>query len=178
MRSLFLVCLAAGSLNPAQALAAQQASPRMATLQLADGTSVALLEWTLSYDYLSWRKGDRVSNAKAQTQESPALLLGKKSFPLSGETLEMTHREDRDSFRVDSMSLRVEGKLKIEAPGKELLAPDLGKDFLYQPRSLDISGKTLSGITRSFCIVSFSALVDCGRSETTRVVRIEFNEGL
>jgi hypothetical protein len=73
------------------------------------------------------------------------------------------------------MNLKKVGDLKIESPAREVLAPDLEKNLIYQPRSLDISGKTLSGIDRSFCVASFSALVDCGGTRTTRVVRIDFN---
>ena len=73
------------------------------------------------------------------------------------------------------MNLKQAGDLKIEPPARDALAPDLDKGLIYQPRSLDISGKTLSGIDRSFCVASFSALVECGGTKTTRVVKIEFN---
>lgn len=166
---LSIVCLS----SPASP--AQEASPPLATLHLADGTTVALLDWKLSYDFATWRKNDRISNAKSQTKETTTLLLGKKSYPLKGESLTLTHEEDGDSYRVSAMALKGSGELKIEPPDKGAIASDLEKDYLFQPRSLDIMGKTLSGIDRSFCVVSFSALVDCGRTKTTRVVAIDFN---
>ena len=166
---LSIVCL------PFQASTAQEAMPTLATLHLADGTTVALLDWKLSYDFATWRKNDRISNAKSRTKETLTLLLGKKSYPLRGETLTLTHQEDGDSFRVSAMALKSSGEMKIESPDKGAVAPNLEKDYLFQPRSLDILGKTLSGLDRSFCVVSFSALVDCGRTRTTRVVAIDFN---
>jgi len=175
MQSLSLVGLTGALLLSPLTIVAQEAPASLATLQLADGTSVALLEWKLSYEFAIWRKKDRISNAKSETRDSSTLLLGKKNYPIAGDTLTLTHREEGDSFRVASMSLKLAGELKIEAPDKDAIAPNLEKDYLYQPRSLDISGMTLSGIGRSFCIVSFSALVDCGRTETTRVVGIDFN---
>jgi hypothetical protein len=175
MRSLFLLGLAAALLASPPAVLAQDAPASLATLHLADGTTVALLEWKLSYDFATWRKKDRISNAKPETRESEILLLGKKSYSLKGDTLSLTHQEDGDSFRVVSMNLKKGGEVKMEQPDKDVIAPRLEKDYLYQPRSLDISGKTFSGIDRSFCIVSFSALVDCGGTNTTRVVRIDFN---
>ncbi|MBK5254879.1 MAG: hypothetical protein JJE39_02500 [Vicinamibacteria bacterium] len=175
MRLLPILSLSTVLLLSPLVLSAQEAPPSLATLHLADGTTVALLEWRLSYEFASWRKNDQISNAKSETTNGHSLLLGKKSYPLSGEILSVTHQEDGDSFRVAAISLKKAGPVKIESPDKRAIAPNLDKDYIYQPRSLDISGKTFSGIDRSFCIVSFSALVDCGRTETTRVVQIDFN---
>lgn len=172
-----LVLIFASQLSTAglQAQEAQEAPDSLATLHLADGTTVALLDWKVGYDFVTWRKNDRISNAKTETKEAFNLLLGKKDYPLRGETMTLTHEESGDSFRVVAMGLKSEGNLKLESPDKDALAPGLDKDYNFQPRSLDIYGKTFSGIARSFCILSFSALVDCGRTETTRVIRIDFN---
>ncbi|MEO8501465.1 MAG: hypothetical protein ABI565_11165 [Vicinamibacteria bacterium] len=147
----------------------------VATLHLADGTTVALIEWKLTYEFVSWRSKEPISTAKPQVRGNPMLVLGKKSWPVKGDTLTLTHVEADDTVRVTGMNLKTVGDLKIEMPAKEAIAPDLEKDRFYQPRSLDISGKTLSGIERSFCVASFSALVECGGTKTTRVVKIEFN---
>lgn len=154
---------------------AQDELTSVATLHLADGTSVALVQWKLSYEFATWKQKEPVSSAKPQVRESASLLLGKKSYPVKGDTLLLTHVEIDDTVRVASMNLKQAGDLKIEPPARDALAPDLDKGLIYQPRSLDISGKTLSGIDRSFCVASFSALVECGGTKTTRVVRIEFN---
>ena len=154
---------------------AQDELTSVATLHLADGTSVALVQWKLSYEFATWKQKEPISSAKPQARESASLLLGKKSYPVKGDTLSLTHVEIDDTVRVTSMNLKQAGGLKIEAPARDALAPDLDKGLIYQPRSFDISGKTLSGIDRSFCVASFSALVECGGTKTTRVVKIEFN---
>ena len=169
--SLTFVLLLSSLTTPAQ----QEELVSVATLHLADGTSVALVEWKLTYEFATWKSKDPVSSAKPQTRENSMLLLGKKSYPVKGETLSLTHVEADDSVRVTSANLKKAGDLKIEPPARDLLAPELEKSVFYQPRSLDISGKTLSGIQRSFCVVSFTTLVECGSTRTTRVVRIDFN---
>lgn len=161
-------------LSPAPAPGQDELSS-VATLHLADGTSVALVEWKLSYEFAAWKQKEPVSSAKSHTRPNAMLLLGKKSYPVKGDTMTLTHVEADDTFRVSSMTLKKAGELKVEAPAREALAPELEKNMIYQPRSLDISGKTLSGIERSFCVASFSALVDCGSTKTTRVVKIDFN---
>ncbi len=155
--------------------AAQDELASVATLHLADGTSVALVDWKLTYEFTTWRPKEPVSMAKPQVRESAGVVLGKKSYPVKADTLTLTHLEADDSVRVASMNLKKVGDLKIEPPAREVIAPDLEKGLLYQPRSLDLSGKTLSGIERSFCVASFSALVECGGTKTTRVVKIDFN---
>lgn len=174
MRSLFILGLATALVMPPPA-GAQEELSSVATLQLADGTSVALVQWKLTYEFVSWRAKEHVSTAKPQVRENSQLVLGKKTYPVKGDSLSLKHLEADDTVRVLSINLKKVGELKVENPAREVLAPDLEKDRIYQPRSLDISGKTLSGIERSFCIVSFSALVECGGTKTTRVVKIDFN---
>ena len=175
MRSLSILGFAALlTLSPPGAKA-QEELTSVATLQLADGTSVALVEWKLTYEFVSWRSKESISTAKPQVRENSQLVLGKKTYPVKGDSLSLKHLEADDTVRVLSINLKKVGELKVENPAREVLAPDLEKDRIYQPRSLDISGKTLSGIERSFCLVSFSALVECGGTKTTRVVKIDFN---
>lgn len=175
MRSLSILSLASVlALSPLEAKSQEELSS-VATLQLADGTSVALLQWKLTYEFVSWRSKEPVSTAKPQVRENPLLILGKKTYPVKGDSLTLKHLEGDDTVRVVSMNLKKAGELKVENPARDVLAPDLDKDRIYQPRSLDISGKTLSGMDRSFCLVSFSALVECGGTRTTRVVKIDFN---
>jgi len=175
MRSLSILGLASVlALSPLEAKTQEELSS-VATLQLADGTSVALVQWKLTYEFVSWRSKEPVSTAKPQVRENPLLILGKKTYPVKGDSLTLKHLEGDDTVRVVSMSLKKAGELKVENPARDVLAPDLDKDRIYQPRSLDISGKTLSGMDRSFCLVSFSALVECGGTRTTRVVKIDFN---
>ncbi len=156
-------------------LTAQEEVSSAATLHLADGTTVALVEWKLTYEYITWKSKDPVSSAKPTTREFSGLLLGKKTYPVRGETLALTHVEGGETIKVATMTLKKGGDVKIEQPARDVLAPELEKNFIYQPRSLDITGKTLSGIQRSFCVTSFSAMVECGGTKTTRVVKIDFN---
>lgn len=175
MRSLAILGLAGVLMLSPPGAEAQEELSSVATLQLADGTSVALVQWKLTYEFVSWRSKEPVSTAKPQVRENPLLILGKKTYPVKGDSLTLKHLEGDDTVRVVSMSLKKAGELKVENPARDVLAPDLDKDRIYQPRSLDISGKTLSGMDRSFCLVSFSALVECGGTLTTRVVKIDFN---
>jgi len=175
MRSLSILVLAGALLlRPAQAPAQEELSS-VATLQLADGSSVALVQWKVTYEFVSWKSKEPISTAKPQVRESPFLILGKKTYPVKGETLTFKHMEVEETFRVASVSLKKTGELKIEQPAREALAPDLDKDRIYQPRTMDLSVKTLSGIERSFCLIPFSTLVECGGTRTTRVVKIDFN---
>ena len=50
-----------------------------------------------------------------------------------------------------SMNLTKVGSVRMEPPARELVAPDVDKNVYFQPHSLDLSGKTLSGVARSFC---------------------------
>lgn len=175
MRFFSVLSLCAFFLLSPPTTTAQDDLASVATLHLADGTSVALVEWKLTYEFATWRQKEPVSSAKPQTREHPMLVLGKKTYPVKGETMTFTHDETGDSVRVSSLSLKKAGVLKVEIPAREVLAPDLDKGYFYQPRSLDVAGKTLSGIERSFCVVSFSSLVDCGATPGTRVVKIDFN---
>lgn len=175
MRLLSILGLAGALALPVPPAPAQEELASVATLHLADGTSVALVEWKLTYEFVTWRSKEPISSAKPQVRENSQLVLGKKSYSVRGDTLSLSHVEGEEIVRVGGMNLKKVGDLKIEQPARETLAPDLEKDRFYQPRSLDIKGKTLSGIERSFCVASFSALVECGGTKTTRVVKIEFN---
>jgi hypothetical protein len=174
MRPPFILLLAGMLLGPST-LRGQEELSSVATLQFADGSSVALVQWKLTYEFASWRSKEPISTAKPQVRENPMLILGKKSYPVKGDTLTFKHVESDDVVRVVSVSLKKSGEIKFEQPARDVLAPDLDKDRIYQPRSLDIAGKTLSGIDRSFCLIPFSTLVECGGTKSTRVLRIDFN---
>lgn len=171
-----LRAILAGSVMMMSSPAAQaQDDAPAATIHLGDGTSVALVSWKLSYEFATWKAKEPVSSAKAQVRETPGLVIGRKSIPVKGDVLTLTHLEGNDTVRVTGFSLKKAGDFKSEAPARDTLAPELEKSMFFQSRSLDISGKTLSGIERSFCVASFWPLVECGVSKSSRVVRIEFN---
>ena len=176
MRLLSLLILSSALVASPGTAGAQDAADSVATLYLADGTSVALLNWKMTYEFATWKHKEPVSSARSQVRESPMLVVGKKSYPVKGETLSLIRADPEDgSGRVVSVKLNRTGEMKLERPSRDVLAPDLEKGLFFQPRSLDITGQTLSGIKRSFCIASLSALVECGMTVTTRVVKIDFN---
>jgi hypothetical protein len=175
MRALMLLGIAGGLAFAGNPAGAQDDVASVATVHFADGTNVALVDWKLSYEFATWKLREPVSTAKAQARPTASLVVGKKSYPVKGDTLSLTHVEADDTARVVSMNLKKVGDLKMEPPAKEIIAPDVDKSLLYQPRSLDLSGNTLSGIERSFCVASLSPLVDCGATKTSRVVKIDFN---
>ena len=175
MRSLITLGLVLFASLGARALAQAQEETPVATVHFGDGTSVALAEWKLSYDFATWKQKEPVSSAKPQLREHGSLVLGRKAYPVKGDILTLTHVEADGTVRVTAMNLKKAGDIKVESPARETLAPDVEKSLFYQPRSLDITGRTLSGIRRSFCIASFSPLVECGVEKPTRVVRIDFN---
>jgi hypothetical protein len=145
----------------------------VATVYLADGTRVPLVEWKLLYEFLTWKQGENVNTAKPQIQPSTDLVLGKKTYPVAGKNLVLAHGDIGGVARVVEVSFGG-APMKMENPAREILAAGLDKKMLYQPRSLDITGKTLSGVERSFCIASLHALVDCGTTQASRVVKVEF----
>jgi hypothetical protein len=175
MRALLILGIAGVMTFAGATAGAQDETTSVATVHLGDGTNVALVDWKLTYEFATWKSREPVSTAKAQVRQSAGLVLGKKSYPVKGDTLSLTHVEADDTARVVSLNLKKVGDLKMEPPARETIAPDVEKSLLYQPRSLDLSGKTLSGIERSFCVASLSPLVDCGATKTSRVVKIDFN---
>lgn len=173
---LLLILSLTSALGFGQAVAPPQDQPAsVATVSFADGTTVALLEWKLTYEFVTWEKNEPVSLARAQVRESATLVVGKEEYPIKADSLVLTHDEAAGTMRVVSMNLKTVGDIGMEPPSQKLLAPDIGKNLFFQPRSLDLSGKTLSGIARSFCVASLSVLVECGGSEATRVIKIDFN---
>ena len=176
MRLFSIVGLSALLAVPAaNAPSQEEKNSPVATVQLADGTSVALVDWKLTYEFLAWKSKEPMTTAKASTRSNAGLVLGKKIYAVKGDVLSLTHAEGDDMVRVATMSLKKAGELKIEPPARDLIAPDLEKNYIYQPRSFDIAGTTLAGIERTICVASFSSLVECGGTKTTRVVKIEFN---
>ena len=175
MPSLLILGLASALTLASTPLPAQDELASVATVHLGDGTTVAIVDWKITYEFATWKMREPVSSAKAQVRPSATLVFGKKSYPINGDTLSLTHVAADDTVRVTTVNLKKVGDIKLEQPSREVIAPDIEKGLLYQPRSVDLSGKTLSGIERTFCIASFSPLVECGVSLTSRVVKIDFN---
>jgi len=149
-----------------------------ATVHLADETSLPLRSWELSYEFLSWAKGTPRFQAQTQSSEAQALWVEKKTYPVAGHTLEIRYDKARGTSAVKELLL-VAGdgktkKLKTKPPHRNLLAPGLGKKVLLAPQSLDLKGETLTGTKRSFCLLSYTSLVECPSEPSHQVTKIEF----
>ena len=175
----------------AQPLAAQEGVVSgTIVVQLADGTTLPMTPWSLSYEYLAWPQGSQPTLASGKRTESQALWLGKKSYSTAGATLEvqydMVSREQEMEGGATTVRVPVaraltltgpDGKattLKPEAPQRDFLTPGAEKTLVVQPRSLDVRGQTLTGTQRDFCLLSYTTLVECNDASGQQVVKIQF----
>ena len=161
-----------------------------AVVRLADGSSVPLRQWSLSYEYFRWPQGGAQTDGTAARREGSELWVGKKTVPLEGTTLqieyESTVERERDvdgetrKVKVPSprtLKLVAAGKattLKVEPPHRELMAPGVDKKLMVVARSLDLRGESLTGTKMDFCLLSYSTLVECGEGPEHQVLQVEF----
>lgn len=168
-------------------LAAQEGGGAVA--QMADGSSVPLVSWTLSYEYLAWRQGTPQYQAAPQRRDLTEVLLGKKTYPVKGQSLEIVYTHVQKEREVDGklktvklsmatgLAITSAGKttaLKIEPPHRDLVLKDAEKGLLLSVRTLDLKGQTLAGTKREFCLLSFTSLVECPEDPASQVVRVDF----
>jgi hypothetical protein len=152
----------------------------------ADKSSLPLTSWSLSYEYEASREGSLPTTAR---RESRDLLIGGRDLPTAGSVLEISYREYERMSGGDEPQKETVGvvtglvftgggkksSLHVEAPHKELLVPSgPGKGVTIQARGLDLTGLTLTGAKRSFCLLAYAPQVECSPSPSDRVVRIEF----
>jgi len=164
-------------------LLAEQGGPIV--VHLADGTNLLLRSWSFSYEYASGRRGEPPTLGSTAHREARDLWAGKKSIPLTGRTLEIRYAEENHVVGGALQKVPVargfvllsrEGKresLKADPPHQDLLAPDAA-GRLVQARALDLHGETIGGTRREFCLLSYSALVECPVQADQRVVKIQF----
>lgn len=160
-----------------------------AVVRFADGNSVPLRQWSLSYEYVTWPEAGSPADGTAARRSAPDLWVGRKAIPLGGATLQIEYGTTEREREVDGEARKVavpvaralklvrEGKttqMKVEAPHRELLAPDGDKKQRLTARSLDLRGESLTGTKMDICVVSYTVLVECGESPEHRVVGIEF----
>jgi hypothetical protein len=122
-------------------------------------------------------------------KETAELYVGKKALPTAGQTLTITYLESMRSRENDAgvktekvktpreLTLTGNGTksaFKIEPPARELLVPTMEKGMTVAPRTLDLTGETITGTKRSFCLLSYTPVVECGGTSADRVVKIEF----
>lgn len=186
LAAILLVTLGAARSTPADA------PPDRGTVfvTLEDGSSVPLHNWSLSYEYGVAKAG--VSPLFAPTARKAAweLYVGKKAIPVTGQVLTITYSESMRSTESDTgiktervktpRELTLTGadgrktNFKIEAPARELLVESLEKGTTLMARTLDLLGETITGTKKDFCVVSYTAVVECGGTAADRVVKIEF----
>jgi hypothetical protein len=165
-----------------------QTGPGVLVVTLADGSSVPLSSWSMSYEYQATKAGEQAGFAQPVRRGSVELWVNKKTFPMASTTLEIKYRVYQQQVEVDGQKQAAPGavitglvvtsagkrsEMKLEPPAKELLMPEGSKGLLVQARSLDIRGETLTGTKRDFCAISYSALVECGAAPAERVVKVE-----
>lgn len=151
-----------------------------AALTLADGSTVHLHDFHFVVELASWAKGDSPSAATIERVSAKVLWTGKRALPLAGASLELvrTTTERAGETEADGRPVLVsrlkeaalvaaDGRrtvVKLEAPDPTWLQKD--KSRLVRARAIDIEGESLLGGRTSYCVVSFTPLVECpGRPE-------------
>ena len=159
-------------------------------VQLGDGSSQPLRAWNLVYDYIAWKQGTPQMLAQPSLKKTAELWAGKRVIPVKGATLELAYGEMAREIEVEGRVQRVlipvaqkltiteasgkKSEMKIEAPSRDLLLPGGDKNLHLMPRSLDLVGETLTGTKRSFCVLSYTSLVECAQNPAERVVKLSF----
>jgi len=186
-----LAWLAAGA-GAAAAPLAEPADPaiRTALVTFADGNTLPLRNWTLSYDYISWPRGQSPTSGIPAGREASDLWLGKRVVPVEDALLSIQHGELGRETLVDGRPQRIVSSVarevtvatpggkaitaRIEPPHRDLLAPGADKSTMVMARSLDLRGEGITGTRREVCLLSYSSLVECGGSPAHQVVKVQF----
>jgi len=153
-------------------LAGAQSGP--VTVHLANGDALLLQEAQLTYEYQMWAKDTPRVLAPFKYLESNAIVLEKKRYPVAGADVTFDHSQGRVRLEITQADGKKKQIKKVKTPERKVLLPDLDKNIMVQIRSLDIKGQTLTGTRRSFCLISFTSMVECATEAEHQVVRIEF----
>jgi hypothetical protein len=185
----FAAILLAGA---ASTVGAADAPANRGTIVVAteDGSTVPLHNWSLSYEYGLAKAGTSPLFAPTARKAAWELYVGKKAFPIAGQVLTITYSETMRSTEIDTGVTTVKIKtpkeliltgadgrkttFKIEPPVRDLLVESLEKGTTLMARTLDVMGETVTGTKKDFCLVSYTAVVECGGTAADRVVKIEF----
>lgn len=158
-------------------------------VHLADGTSLPLRDWSLSYEYLAWPAGSSQALGTTSRRETRDLWAARKRLDTAGLVLELEHRmrphrpaegtsgpaeiPDVTRLRLSWPGGRRDA-IRPEPPHRDLLLALPAKNVLVLARSLDLRGVTLTGTRRLLCVLSYTSLVECGVERAGRVVKLEF----
>jgi hypothetical protein len=173
-RPLGLVLAAAVSVTAGGMADADAPDRGSIVVTLGDGTTVPLRNWSLSYEYALYRQGTSPMSAPAARTEAADLFVGKRTLPTAGQTLSIAYEGTRPKDMTLAGSDGRKSTLKIEPPAREMLVASPEKGTAVMPRSLDVTGETVTGTHRDFCVLSYTAVVECGAAPADRVVKIEF----
>jgi hypothetical protein len=162
----------------------------LAQVFLADGTSLSLSGWSLSYEYQAVPPGASRGLVRPARLEARELWLGKGVVPLVGRTLEIRYkvveveRSDAEGTgqqqaqEAEALALTAPGgkakQLRLEPPADDRLRGSEAKNAVIYPLGVDLRGTTLTGTARQLCLVSYSAFGECHPADDERVVRIVF----
>jgi hypothetical protein len=184
--------IAAGAAGAQDAPPPDQADPavRTALVTFADGNTLPLRNWTLSYDYVSWARGQSPTSGIQAGREAGDLWIGKRVVPMEDALFAIQHGELRRETLVDGRPQAIlssaarevtvttpDGKTmkaKVEPPHRDLLAPGADKSMIVMARSLDLRGEGITGTRREVCLLSYSSLVECGGTPADQVVKVQF----
>lgn len=161
---------------------------------LEDGTTVPLRNWSLSYEYGLAKAGTSPLFAPTARKQTAELYVGKKAFPTAGQILTITYSEAMRSTESDT-GIKTEkiktprevtlaggdgrkSTFKVEPPAKELLVESMEKGMTLMARTLDVVGETITGTKKDFCLLSYTAVVECGGTSADRVVKVEFQRAI
>jgi hypothetical protein len=156
----------------------------------ADGSTVPLAAWSLSYEYDARPKGSAPAFGQSSRREVRDFRAGKKILSLAGAVLEVRYREYEEPRDVGGETqtakvatatgfiLTAEGKkrdLGLEAPDRDVLvAGPVEKGVQVRGLGIEVRGTTLTGAKRSFCLAGYVYDVQCHPEPAERVVKIEF----
>lgn len=169
--------------------AAGTVADRPVIVHLADGSTLPLRGWSLSYEYVAWPPGSSQALGATARRESRDLWIAGRPIPTAGLLVELEHdMVSRDPGEgasgpaeiptVRRLRLTWPGgrnqELEPEPPRRELLRPGGAKNLVVVARSLDLRGQTLAGTRRELCVLSYTSLVECGVARAGRVVKLEF----
>jgi hypothetical protein len=165
------------------------AAERPVIVHLADGSTLPLRDWSLSYEYVAWPPGSSQALGATARRESRELWIAGRPIPTAGLVLELEHdMVSRDPGEAASGPAEIpivrrlrltwpggrKQELRADPPRRELLLPGGPKNLVVMARSLDLRGQTLAGTRRELCVLSYTGLVECGVERAGRVVKLEF----
>jgi hypothetical protein len=154
-----------------------------------DGSVVPLHNWSLSYEYGVAKPGTSPLFAPTARKAAWDVYVGKKALPTAGQVLTIAYAETMRSTESDTGVTTVRIKtpkeltlagadgrktFKVEPPARELLVESVEKGTTIMARTLDVLGETVTGTKKDFCLVSYTAVVECGGTAADRVVKVEF----